>query len=250
MAKLPLHVPALQNTVPIIKPRETIHVMVNVEGFWREIFIFWYTQKGDMMSQTNVAALQLLRGQGRFGPGGLEFDETPVEIGDAEKLAGRRYFTLHPSVDSDPSKATAVVNGIGGCQEIGVDLRTIQGTEEILIHRMTDPKRYPATGPSKREVHFGNIFRPGAAPVFRMFVTPLKGRQPLDAPAPFIPNRSADFVGHPNRVSSRKMLFQIRLEYEARQPFPTEHAILIPAARTGTGSEEPLLERGKGTGHS
>ncbi len=110
-----------------------------------------------------------------------------------------------------------------------------------MMHGMTDPARYPEAGESSCDFDMGNIFRDRAAPFFRVFVTPIKGRTLIDAPAPFIPGLSINFVAQPVGISSRHLLFQLRVNYLASEYFPATHSLLLPTAKgvddTGSGSE-------------
>lgn len=226
---LVITVPPAENRIPIIAPRENIHVLVDVQGTWREVFCIFYTKKGDLMTLTRVASTRLRRGVARIGAAGLEFEVDPVDVAVGEGLEKRKYFTIHPSIDGEPGKATPVVNGLGGCQEIRMDLRTIKYTEAVMIHRMTDPARYPEATEAKCDLKFGNVFRNDASPEFHVFVTPMKGQTPVDQPVPFIPGFSANFIAEPVGMSTRHLLFQIRLGHQPRITFPAEHEFLIPA---------------------
>jgi len=205
-----------------------VHFLVDVLGAWREVFCLKYTKKGDLITLTRVATTRLRRGIAQIGSGGLQFEVAPVDIATGEDLEKRKHFTLHPSLDGDPAKMTPVVNGPGGCQHVTTDLRTIKATQEVMIHRMTDPMRYPEAEESRHDLRLGNIFRHDAAPQFHVFVTPLKGNTPMDRPVPFVPGRSANFIAEPIGMSSRHLLFQIRLSYQRRETFPVEHELLIP----------------------
>lgn len=199
-------------TRPLVKPGYTLRVVFEHRGHRREALWFKYKKRGDLLLCSRARHDRVGRGK--------HSDTDPITGAGIRWLSAddkRDHFTLHPSVRDHPTKSGAAVNGPGGIQPIGLDLRTLQERLPLFQHRLTTPEAYPEAPKGVPQVFLGRAYAPGA-PELHVWAAPIDAQGHAGPLLPPAPSGGAEFIIAPAGLGERTYLLQIRLIHDPSLP--------------------------------
>lgn len=209
-------------TVPLIKPGYTLRVVFEHGDRLREALWFKYKKNGDFVLFTRVTHARV--GHGNRNDVDHNSGAGIIWLSSERK---RDHFTIHPSKDGHLTKAVAAVNGPGGVQPIGLDLRTLQEPSPLFQHRLTVPEAYPEAPRGMPCISLGRAYLAGA-PELHVWASPIDRDGHAGEWLPPAASGGVELAIAPSKLGERTYLLQIRLVSDPSLPHWPYDSVSFP----------------------
>lgn len=220
-------------TVPLIKPGYTLRVVFEHAGQLREALWFKYKKNGDFILFPRVLYRRVGHGSHRNVD-----DLTGAGAAWLSPDFKRDHFTIHPSMDGNPEKAGVVVNGLGGRQPVGLDLRTIERLSPLFEHRLTIPEAYPEADQRLAHISLGRAYISGA-PAVHVWASPIDRAGHAGEALPPAASGGVAIAIAPSKLDNRRYLLHVRLTADpalAHWPYDTVSFPVMAPKPSGTAT--------------